>query len=121
MKEFFASFSGDRPLDHWLLALAYVAGGFLLGKLLAWFGARVLRRISEKTKNRLDDILLAFAGKPLVFIVTIEGWKLGADSLELPAAAALWIGKIHAILLALALTWALVRVLDAIIAEYLVP
>jgi MscS family membrane protein len=121
MQDFLSSQVADRPVGDWLAALGFLVGGFILGKLVAWFSTNILKRIAAKTKTRLDDIILAFLEKPLVFIVTIAGFRLGADSLELGATATLWIDRTWIVLVVIAVAWAVTRVLDAIVGEYLAP
>ncbi|MEI6876124.1 MAG: mechanosensitive ion channel family protein, partial [Spirochaetota bacterium] len=112
---------GDRPLSLWLTGLAWVLGGFVVGKLVAWLSANVLKRLAAKTSTRIDDIVLAFIEKPLVFIVTIAGFRFGADAVDLNPTVDAWVDKLWFVLVAIAAAWAVARVLDAIIEEYLIP
>jgi MscS family membrane protein len=108
-------------LERWLPALAFVVGGFALGKALSWLSSKVLRRISARTKTRLDDVLLAVTEKPLAIIVMVGGLALGLDRLEMTAEAAAWTDKSFFVLAAAVAAWTLVRVIDAVMDEILVP
>ena len=121
MEDFLNATLAGLPVGRWLGAAAWVLGGFFFGRILSWFSRNVLMRISAKTKTKIDDIILAFAGKPLVFIVTLAGLRFGSDLLGLPGKAGEWVDKGYTILVVLAVAWALVRIADAVIAEYLVP
>ncbi len=121
MQDFLDATLAGRPVGSWLTALAWVLGGFLVGWFLSWFSKAVLKRIAAKTSTRIDDIILAFVEKPLVFIITLAGLRFGADVLMPPGHSGEWVDRGYTILVIFAVAWALVRVIDSIIVEYLVP
>ncbi|MDA8411042.1 MAG: mechanosensitive ion channel family protein [Treponema sp.] len=121
MQDFLAADFAGRPVSQWIIALAWVLGGFLFGRILSWFSATVLKRLAAKTTTKIDDIILAFVEKPLVFIVTLAGLRLGADKLGFPGKTGEIVDKGYMILVTFAVAWALVKVIDAIIEEYLLP
>ncbi len=121
MTELFDTMFLGIDLDHWFVCALYVAGAFLAGKLIAFVSSRILRGIAAKTKNRVDDIVLAVVEKPLVFIVFMIGVGLGVGRLGLEGEAALWTGRVVGILTTFAIAWAVDKGVDAIIREYLVP
>ena len=121
MRDIFEQNLQGNSLTNWLFAAAFVVGGFFVGKIVSWITANVLRRISSKTKNRLDDIVLAVAEKPLVLIVSVAGIALGIDRLSLNAETTVTVDKAFIVLVTIAATWTVTRVMDAIIDEYLVP
>jgi MscS family membrane protein len=110
-----------RGLGDWLLAFAWVAGGFLVGKLVALFSRRVLRRVASRTMTKVDDLLLAVIERPLVIFLGFAGLRVGIGFLEPSEAVALFIGHAWATVLAFLAAWALVRVLDAIADAWVVP
>lgn len=105
----------------WLIALAYIVGGVVLGFLLSWIFKNILGRIFAHTKTRIDDILLAAIDKPIVAIVVFLGIRMGVDTLTVEPGVAPWVSKVVAILIAGAVAAALAKLLDGIIEEYLVP
>jgi MscS family membrane protein len=108
-------------LWHWLSSLAFVVGAFVAGKLCSAISAHLLRRIAERTRNRVDDIVLAVVEKPLAFAVFVVGLGLGIRQLGLEGEAAKWLGRIVSVLTTIAVAWALDRGIDAVIREYLAP
>jgi len=110
-----------NSLERWSIAVAFVVGGFIVGKLVSWISTNILKRISVKTKNRVDDIVLAVAERPLVLIISVAGIALGVDWLELESATAVWVDKAFIVLATVVGTWTLARIIDAIMDEYLVP
>ena len=121
MRDFLdANFAG-RPVAHWLAAIGWILVGFLVGRLLSWFSKTVLKSIASKTTTRIDDIILAFVEKPLVFIVTLAGLRLAADTIGFPGKVGEAVDKVYMILVTFAVAWAFVKVIDTIIEEYLLP
>ena len=121
MEEFLSMTFLGKPVEQWLLALAYIVGGFVVGLLASWISKNILRRIFARTKTRVDDILLASIEKPLVAIIMFLGIRMGIDVLTLEPGVAPWIGKTIGILITGCVAWALAKLLDGIIEEYLVP
>ncbi|MBL8968398.1 MAG: mechanosensitive ion channel family protein [Spirochaetaceae bacterium] len=121
MFSFLESSSSAPPAELWLGALAYVFGGILAGLFVSKVASRILKKLSSKTKNRVDDIVLAVTEKPLVFILTIAGFRLGIEHLSLEKSADAFVDKAYYILVAIAVAWVITRIADAIIQEYVVP
>jgi len=114
------AFYGNTVLE-WAIAFGIIIGAFLGGKILYWISGTVIRKLTQKTKTRLDDILVDMIEEPAVFALTIAGVWWGLRTLELPDTARVWIGNIIQFLVVLAVAWMVTRVLDAIYREYLVP
>jgi MscS family membrane protein len=110
-----------KPASTWLLALAYLAGGIVVGLLLSWIFKNILGRIFARTKTRIDDILLASIDKPIVAIVVFLGIRMGVDTLTIEPGVAPWVSKVIAILIGGAVAWGIAKLFDGIVGEYLVP
>lgn len=110
-----------NTIQDWIVALAIVVGAAIVGKILYWFTQRVLRRLTEKTQTRFDDILIDMIEEPLVLATTLAGAWWGFQTLTLSETAEVWIGRIAQGLIVLAVTWLIARLLDSLYAEYLAP
>jgi len=121
MSDFLVSLGIDAEVGKWVVAFCYALGGFFLGKIVAWISTNILRRISAKTKNHLDDILLAVIERPLVFALAIVGLRLGITALEPIETTLAWVNKVYYILLTISVAWAVAKIVDSVIEEYLVP
>jgi MscS family membrane protein len=106
---------------RWLQAAAYIVGGFVVGVVASWICKNILARLFAKTKTRVDDILLAAIQKPLVAIIFFLGIRMGIDTMTIEPGVAPWINKAIAIMIACAVAYALQKLLDGLIEEYLVP
>jgi MscS family membrane protein len=110
-----------KPAEQWLVGLAYIVGGLVVGLIASWLFKNVLSLVFSKTKTRVDDILLAATAKPIVAILMIVGIRMGIDTLTLEPGVAPWVDKGVSILIAFAVAWAIAKLLDGIVQEYLVP
>ena len=121
MQEFLGMTFLGLPAERWLLALAYVVGGFVVGILVSWISRNLLRRAFAKTKTRIDDLILTAIARPAVAVVVFLGIRMGVGAMNLGSDVAPWIDKGLAILIAGTVAWALAKLVDGVIAEYLIP
>lgn len=108
-------------LARWLECLFYLVGAFIVGKFLSFLSTRILRKAVKRTKNRLDDIILAVVEKPLVLVILGTGAGIGLGRLGLEGAAALWSGRVVGVFMTLAVAWAVDRALESLVREYAAP
>lgn len=121
MREFLEKDFYWNTVGEWLLALAIILVSVLAGRILFWVLSNVVKKLTTKTKTRLDDILLDMIEEPIAFAVAILGIWYGLDSLNLPDVGHIWINRIYYLLIIFNIAWLINRVLDALIEEYLVP
>ena len=116
-----ATFYGNTVLA-WLQALAIVVGALLVGKTTYWIFQNVARRLTAKTKTRLDDIILDMIEEPIVVILTILGFLFAFNTLSFESERLTQFVD-HAIIAAITISiaWLFVRLVDSLIQEYLVP
>lgn len=115
-KEFYWNTVGE-----WLIALGIILLSVVLGRIVFWLLSNVVKKLTEKTKTNLDDIIIDMVEEPIAFAVSILGIWYGLDSLHLPDVAHVWINRIYYLLIIFNVAWLINRVLDALIEEYLVP
>lgn len=114
------SFYGNTVQD-WFVAGLIVICALVAGKAFYWSIGRVIKRVAAKTKTKLDDIVVDMAEEPFVFAVVVAGIWFGLLTLTLPAMLRNLINNACYILLTLNVAWLLVRLLDALTDEYVVP
>ncbi len=119
--EFFENTFYGNTVGEWSLCFATILGAFLVGKALYWFTTTVVRRVTRKTETRLDDIVIDMVEEPIVFAVTITGIWYGLRQLSLSDRATEWVGEGLQVLITLAITWLIARLLEALYREYLTP
>lgn len=110
-----------QPLHDWIVALAIAAGGWLAGQLVYRLSAVALRRWTRRTTTRLDDLVVSTLQGPAVVLITLFGFLVAYENLEFPDQVDRWMSHVYHAALALCVTWLVVRVVKAVLREYLFP
>ncbi|MCK5766579.1 MAG: mechanosensitive ion channel family protein, partial [Bacteroidales bacterium] len=121
MKEFFAKEFYHNNIGDWALALVIIVGTLIAAKALYWVIGRIVKKLTAKTKTKLDDIMVDMLEEPIVLIVTIIGVWFAIGRLSFPDKIMEWINNLYMVMIVLTITWLLARLIDAIIKEYVVP
>ncbi|PIE03569.1 MAG: transporter [Acidobacteria bacterium] len=110
-----------NTLKQWLIAFAIIVGTLFVSRLLYWLFKSVCVKITSRTKNRLDEIVLDLLEEPILFCVCVAGIWYAFYSLILPEKLDSIINKGVHLLLILTVTWLLVRLVEAFFVYYLKP
>lgn len=110
-----------NPLGEWLIALAWFVGSIVLARTLYWISQRFLKPLAAKTSSQLDDLLVDTLEEPLAFAIVVVGMWWGYDHLDFGVSVQGWMQKVFTILVTLNVTWLIVRFIDALIREVLIP
>lgn len=110
-----------NTVGQWGLTMLIIVATLVAGKVLYWFTTNVARRITDKTANKLDDIIIDMIEEPIVIALTVCGIWYGLYRLNLPETADRWLKHGMQFLVVLSITWLIARLLDALYREYLVP
>jgi MscS family membrane protein len=121
MQEFFEQTFYYNTVQQWAYALAIAVGVWLLSKMLYWISSNILRKAVEKTKTKLDDILLDTLEQPLILLFTLVGFLVAYHRLEFPEQIDTWMNRAYHAAVTVSVTWLIARTVDALIREYLVP
>lgn len=114
------SFYGNT-LHDWLISLVIIIGAILLNKIIVLVNKNVIQKFTDKTNNRLDDILFQMLEAPVLFGIMLFAIWVAAKRLDLNAGFENVIAKSFQILIVLNITWFVARLINAIIEEYWVP
>jgi len=110
-----------NTVKQWLIAAGIIICTVLLAKLLYWVFGNVVKKITTKTKTRIDNILVDMLEEPVVFSIIIIGVWYGLATLEMSKTVHRWIATGYYFLIIFAIAWSITRVLDSLVEEYLVP
>ena len=121
MKEFFEKTFYYNTVGDWAISLAIIIGAVIAGKILYWIFGNIIKKLTSKTKTKIDDIIIDMIEEPVVLALTIAGLWYGLHRLTFPEGWYVWMGKVYHILIAINITWLIARLIDAIIEEYIVP
>lgn len=121
MPELFSKTFYGNTIGDWALGLLIIVGALVVGKLLYWVFSTVLRRLTQKTKTKFDDIILDMIEEPIVFAVTVAGIWFGLQRLALPENVDQGIANSLQFLIVLSITWLIARLLESLFTHYLAP
>lgn len=121
MSEFLTKTFYNNSVLEWLIALLIIVAAMLVGKFLYWLFSTVIKRMTQKSKTRLDDIIVDMIEEPLVFAVTCWGIWFGLRILNFPANVDTLVNNAFQFIIVICLGWMTARLLDSVIKEYVVP
>ncbi len=110
-----------NTLKTWLISLLIIFGAMIVGKLVYWVFGRVVKRLTAKTENKLDDIIVDMIEEPIAIVITIAGVWYALSRLNLSASARGWLNNAIQFVVILAVAWLITRLFDALYKQYLVP
>jgi MscS family membrane protein len=121
MKDFFSKEFYGNTLDKWLIALFIILGSIIIGRIIYWFFSKILRILTRRTKTKLDDIIIDKVEEPIVVAIVIAGIWYGLTWLYMDKNVGLQVQGIIQLLIIMDVAWVIVRTVDALIEEYIVP
>ena len=113
-------FYGNSILS-WGIALGILIVSFVLVKVLYWIFSNIIRRLTSKTKTKLDDVLIDKLEKPLTYLLLILGYWISIHYLTFNQEIEDILENVAYFLLVIDLTAILSRVVDALISEVIMP
>jgi MscS family membrane protein len=105
----------------WLISLAIIVGAMVLNKIIILLNKHVIQKLTEKTNNRLDDILFKMLQAPVLFGIALFAIWIATKRLNLDANFEKIIFVSYQILIVLNVTWFVARLVNALIEEYWIP
>lgn len=111
----------DNTLGQYLAFFGAVAGGIVLGRIAHYLFKNRLRRMVAATESTADDDLLDICEEPIILVLVAGGVFVGKEFLTLSEGAEKVFGESAHVLVALAVTWLLLRLVDVIVRTYLEP
>ena len=112
-----------NPLHDWVIALFIILGGIIVTRTVYWFIEKYLKGLAEKTKTKLDDILLETLKKPLVFAGTLTGAWFGLKYLNFSGYPGVdtWINGFFSVLITFVAASLLCKLFEAVLDQYVAP
>ena len=120
-QEFFLYTIGHNTLWDICISLLILIVGIAIARITYRIFGGSLKRLTGKTATKLDDILVDRLEEPLVLgIVVITAWW-ALERLHFAEGSQEFINHVFNVLVAINITWLVVRIVDAMVSEYLVP
>lgn len=121
MNEFLAQTFYGNTLSQWGLSLLIVLGFVILAKILFWVFKGIVRKATQKTETKLDDLLIDMVEEPVVVFVVLLGMVFALEQLIVVDWLEDWLKKGIRVAFTINFTWLIARSVDAMIREYLTP
>jgi len=121
MTDFLEKTFYGNTVAEWLVSLLIIVGSFILAKALYWVSSNIIKKLTKKTKTQLDDIIVDKVEEPVIMAVMLGGFWLGMNYLNLSEGFADFFDKAFYVAITFDVSWLIVRLVDAIIVEYLTP
>jgi len=99
--------------------LLIVIGSIIFAKIFNLIVTKYIKKITEKTKTDIDDMLMRVIKKPLYVFIILVGFYFGLKSLSFLAPYSLWINRIFFIIYALLLSLIIARILSVLVSRWL--
>ncbi|OJJ15983.1 hypothetical protein BKI52_35000 [marine bacterium AO1-C] len=113
----YSRFQGNTVLQY-LIFLAYLIGGIVIGRILYFVLKKYVRRITRNTKTNIDDIVIDMIEEPLVALVVIVGFYFGYHQLTLGSRIYKLFTHTTDSFFTITIAWLVIRVVDRILASY---
>ena len=110
-----------NALQAYLIFAGVLLAGIIVGKIVSWIIANVIKKLAEKTETKLDDVLVDICHGPLVFAIFVGTFYFAEHFLILsPGASGVYTAIVRT-LITINIAWFVIRFLDSVITNYLVP
>jgi len=121
MQDFLSTEFYNNTITDWGASLLIILGSIIAGKIIYWFFGSVVKKITTKTKTKIDDIIADMIEEPIILALAIISMWFGLHRLEFSDDAVSFMTNVYHVLIAINVTWLIARLVDAIIKEYIVP
>ena len=121
MQEFLSSSFYGNTISQWAISLAIIVGALVVGKALYWVFSNTMRRLTARSKTKVDDIITDTIEEPIVFIIVVIGIWFGLNRLTLSDQLQGWVNNGVQALTVIAATWLIARLAEALFNHGLAP
>jgi MscS family membrane protein len=102
-------------LWQYVASLIYIFLAFAVSKILDYLVRNQLKRWTARTKTKLDDLLVELAGGPIKIISFVVFLHIGLQVFKWPSWLEIWISRGLQLVVAISLTYMLLRLVDILI------
>lgn len=107
-----------NTIENWVISIFIVVGAFILIKLLSLLGKKVIKPFTNRTTNRVDDIIYYSLESPIKFAVILLGIWIAIHRLVYPDSFVKIVDNAYRILIILDITWIFARLFSGLLQIY---
>ncbi|NQU98052.1 mechanosensitive ion channel family protein [Candidatus Woesearchaeota archaeon] len=106
---------------NYLIFFGIIIVSIIIGRIVFYVSSGFLKQKAEKTKSKIDDIIIAVMEKPLVFLIFVIGFIVALQTLNLSPGADKFFSNVVHIILIINIFWFVIYFVDALIVNYIKP
>ncbi len=110
-----------NTLKDWLISLGIILLAILFARLAYFIIGKIIKVFTSKTKTTLDDAIVENIERPAIMLIILMGIRFSLERLHFVDRLDSVIHRAFILIIALNVTWFMVRIINAIIEEYLIP
>ena len=107
-----------NSVEDWGISIIIILVAIVITKLISYINKRFLKPFAQKTKNKVDDIVVESIESPLIFGVMLIGIWIALHRLVYPDSFVSAVDKAYKILIVLNITWFFARLINGIVEVY---
>ncbi|MDD4128250.1 MAG: mechanosensitive ion channel family protein [Candidatus ainarchaeum sp.] len=110
-----------NPLILWIYALIIVIVFVIFSRITLYFSKNVLTKLTSKTKNDFDDILVDLIEEPFAFLLTVIGFLVAYQVLVFDSTINDFFYNAIKLLIMLDVSWFVIRFIDSFFERIIKP
>jgi len=110
-----------NSVGTWTIAFLTILLFILLSRTTYYAIGKWIKRLTARTTNQLDDLLIDKLEEPVAFLIVLVGVRLALNMLTLGDGVGTAIASAYHLILALTIAWMIARTYGAIQETYLMP
>lgn len=119
--EFFSQSYYGNTLDRYVYFFLIIIGFAILAKIVYYVFKHKIRKLTEKTETKIDDMIIDFIEEPLSLMIVIGGFWVAFNVISLSESFDKFISQVLTVIFLLIVTWFVVRLVDVVVKGFLSP
>ncbi|WP_175629902.1 mechanosensitive ion channel family protein [Bacteroides acidifaciens] len=107
-----------NSVQNWIISILIIVAAIVIVKLITLLSKRVLKPLTDRTKNQLDNIIFYSLEPPVKFAIILLGIWIAIHRLVYPDSFVKVVDNIYRILIVLDITWVFARLFSGLLQVY---
>ena len=107
-----------NSVQNWIISILIIVAAIVIVKLITLLSRRVLKPLTDRTKNQLDNIIFYSLEPPFKFAIILLGIWIAIHRLVYPDSFVKVVDNIYRILIVLDITWVFARLFSGLLQVY---
>lgn len=107
-----------NSIQNWIISILIIVAAIVIVKLITLVSKKVLKPLTNRTKNQLDNIIFYSLEPPVKFAIILLGIWIAIHRLVYPNSFVKVVDNIYRILIVLDITWVFARLFSGLLQVY---